>query len=377
MRTVVQFIDNLQAGGKERQCVELVKGLVARGDTRCVVVTMTHDLFFTELKSLPNVHIEHLVRRSQRDPRIVWQFWRVCRRWQVDVITCWHVMAALYALPAAVLLRLPMVVNFIQDAPAALPRQLARRSRWAFALADSIVGNSRAGIAAYRPPPAKTRLIPSGFDLARVAQARDANWLRREFGIDTAFIIGMVATFSGFKDHPTLIRAAIEVLARRRDVVFVMVGGGPTQAACEALIPPELSAHIRILGRLAAPIEQVVAGFDIGALATFTEGMSNSIVEYMMLAKPVVASHGGGNAEIVSDGETGWLVPVGDEHAFAGRLLLLLDDTAMRRRMGEAGRARIERDFRMERIVEQYVQAYDAVDRHRLLPAAVQGTETS
>lgn len=365
MRTVVQFIDNLQAGGKERQCVELVKGLAARGDTRCVVVTMTRELFFKEIESLPQVHIEYLVRRTRRDPLIFWRFLTLCRRWRPDVITAWHVMTAIYALPAAQFLRIPLLANFIQDAPARLSNRLARRSRLAFAFADAVVGNSNAGVAAYAPPPAKTHVIPSGYDMARIQTAHDRQWLRREYGITSRFIVGMVATFSDFKDHPTFIRAAERVLDRRSDVVFVMVGGGPTMEACGSLIKPSRASQIRILGRVAAPIEQVVTAFDIGALATFTEGISNSIIEYMMLGKPVVASDGGGNSDLVKEGLTGCLVPQRDFEAFADCLLRLLADDGLRQRMGEAGRAMVEREFRMERVVDQYRAVYDALEHRR------------
>lgn len=361
MRTVVQFIDNLQAGGKERQCVELVKGLVARGDTRCVVVTMTNELFFKELESLPHVHIEYLVRRTRRDPFVFWRFLTLCRRVKADVITAWHVMTALYALPAARLLRIPLLANFIQDAPTVLPARLARRSRFVFVWADAIVSNSSAGVLAYSPPAGKTQVIPSGFEMARVQVRHDPQWLRREFAITAPFVVGMVATFSGFKDHPTFIRAAEIVLAKRRDVVFVMVGGGPTMQACAASIPTALASNIRILGRLEAPIEQVVAGFDIGALATFTEGMSNSIVEYMMLGKPVVATDCGGNVDLVKEGVTGCLVPQRDPAAFAERVLDLLADPGRRSRMGQAGRAMVESEFRMERIVDRYRALYDTL----------------
>ena len=361
MKTLVQFIDNLQAGGKERQCVELVKGLAARGGWRIVVVTMTPELFFTELLALPGVHVEHLVRRSRRDPWVAWRFWRLCRRWQASLVAAWHVMPALYAVPATRLLRIPLLVAFIQDAPAVMPPVLARRARWAFRAADAVVGNSRAGLQAYGPPAQKARLIPSGFDLARATATLDPQWLRREYGLQAPHIVGMVATFSHYKDHPTLIDAALQVLARRNDVVFVMVGGGPTLAAVQALIPPERQAQLRVLGRVAAPIEQVVCAFDIGVLATFTEGMSNSIAEYMMLGKPVVASDGGGTADLVEDGVTGHLVPQRDAKALAARLLALLADPEARTRMGAAGRARIEREFRMERIVDQFEAVHQAL----------------
>lgn len=365
MRTVIQFIDNLQAGGKERQCVELAKALALRGDTRCIVVSMSEAMFFRELESTPGVHLVKLVRRWRQDPWVAVRFLALCRRWRADVVHAWHVMPALYALPACRLLGIPLVAGFVQDAPATLDERLRRRSRIAFRWADAVVGNSRAGVRAYAAPPAKTRTIPSGFDLRRVAQTPDAQWLRRHHDIDTPLVVGMVATFSGYKDHPTFVDAARRVLARRDDVTFVMVGGGPTQAAVAASIPEPLRRRIRVLGRIEAPIEQVVAGLDVGVLATFTEGISNSIVEYMVLEKPVVASAGSGNDELVTDGCHGWLVPPSDPQALADRVQQLLDDPEMRRRMGRAGRERVLAQYRMEVVVDAFEALYDEIGRAR------------
>ena len=73
--------------------------------------------------------------------------------------------------------------------------------------------------------------------------------------------------------------------------------------------------------------------FDIGVLATHGEGISNSIMEYMALGKPVVASEGGGTCELVQDGITGFLVPRRDPQALAARISQLLDDQEAGRRM--------------------------------------------
>src|SRR6185369_1004275 len=114
--------------------------------------------------------------------------------------------------------------------------------------------------------PSKTRVIRSGFDFQRLSRKPDGDWLRRHYDIRAPFIVGMVATFSEFKDQPTLIRAAEIVLRQRRDVAFVFVGGGPTLELCRALVPPALEAYIQFVGRVEAPIEQVIGAFDIGAL---------------------------------------------------------------------------------------------------------------
>jgi len=365
MRTIVQFIDNLRAGGKERQCVELVRSLAARGGFRNVVVSMDREVFFQELHGLPNTEVHFVVRRSRRDPLVIWDVLRLWRVLRPEIVTAWHVMPALYALPACRLLGVPLVSAFIQDAPEPVPRRLARRARLAFAGSTLMVANSRAGMAAYGPPPERTRLIYSGFDLDRCALGDDPGWLRRQFGIDQPLVVGMVATFSNFKDQPTLIRAAQRVLAQRRDVCFVLVGSGPTLEACRALVPQALSRHILLPGRVDGPIEQVVCGLDIGALASFTEGLSNCTAEYMMFGLPVVATDSDGIRELVTEGESGFLVPAGDDAAFADRLLRLIADPALRQRAGRAGRAFVERELPMPRIVDAFVAAYDSVARRR------------
>lgn len=359
MSLLLHFIDHLGAGGKERQCVELVKVLVRQGHQVCVV-SMEHGLFYKELETLPGVRIEYLVRQTRFDPKIFLAFLRLCRQLRPDIITAWHSMPAVYAIPAAVLLRIPMVSAFIQDAPTVLSRGQRLRSQLAFRFSRAIVGNSSAGIRSYAPPPARTVLIPTGYDLARLGPDSDAGILRGPRGLGTARIVGMVASFSEFKDQPTLIRAAQRILRTRQDVVFVFVGSGPTLPACQAMLDNDTErGHILFLGAVPGDtVEKIVRDFDIGALATFTEGISNSIVEYMALRKPVVATDGGGTSDLVEEGASGFLVPAGDVDSLEARIRQLLDDHALCRRMGEHGRQRIVRDFLIGDTLEKFCALY-------------------
>src|SRR5262249_16906176 len=105
-------------------------------------------------------------------------------------------------------------------------------------------------------------------------------------------------------------------------------------------------------------LESLINLFDVGVLATFTEGISNSIMEYMALSKPVVATDGGGTKELVLEGETGFLVPAGDAAALAARLDALLDDARLATRMGLAGRARLLAAFDLSSLVEKHRAVY-------------------
>jgi glycosyltransferase involved in cell wall biosynthesis len=165
----------------------------------------------------------------------------------------------------------------------------------------------------------------------------------------------MVAEFNRFKDYPTFIRAARRICKNRKDVVFAAVGDGETLEVCKKLAAGVEA--MKFLGKR-KNVVQLVKTFDIGVLSTFTEGLSNSIMEYMALRKPVVATEGGGTQELVVDGETGFLVPLENPDALAAKIEYLLDNPDIARRMGEAGEARLRREFSITRMVEETMQLY-------------------
>src|SRR5262249_41091338 len=115
---------------------------------------------------------------------------------------------------------------------------------------------------------------------------------------------------------------------------------------------------IKFLGKR-KNVEEIVETFDIGVLSTFTEGISNSIMEYMALRKPVVATDGGGTRELVVDGETGFLVPPGNPDALAAKIEYLLDHPDIAKGMGEAGEVRLRREFSITRMVERTAKLYE------------------
>jgi glycosyltransferase involved in cell wall biosynthesis len=121
---------------------------------------------------------------------------------------------------------------------------------------------------------------------------------------------------------------------------------------------PDAGDRIQFLGRR-KDVEKIVNSFSIGVLATFTEGISNSIMEYMVMAKPVVATACSGSSELVLDGETGFLVPPGDPAALADRIAYLLDHPEEALRMGQAGKKHIEQHFSLKTMVDKTVEIYE------------------
>ena len=149
-------------------------------------------------------------------------------------------------------------------------------------------------------------------------------------------------------------------MSRRNDITFLAIGNRTDSIESRELINPDLIQNFRLLG-IRSEIESIINVFDIGVLATFTEGISNSILEYMAAGKPVIATRGGGTSEIVLDSETGFIVDASQPTELAGKMEVLLNDDALRNRLGAQAKLRVETMFSIDRMIDEYVRIYKSV----------------
>ena len=153
----------------------------------------------------------------------------------------------------------------------------------------------------------------------------------------------------------------LERVARESPAVLLMVGEGPERASAQALARRlGLQDRVRFLGTRER-VDEIAGMADVFLLPSELESFGLSALEAMACGVPVVGSDAGGLPEVVADGETGYLRPVGDVDGMAERCLALLKDDARRRAMGQAGRRRAEELFGADRIVTQYERYYEKV----------------
>jgi glycosyltransferase involved in cell wall biosynthesis len=266
-------------------------------------------------------------------------------------------MTSFYALPIAKLFGVQLVNGSIRNAFAngglrwKLEKMLLR-------LSDYRLANSKAGLLSrgFTLDSPRNFVIYNGFDYSRIERVSCAGF--NGFSTDHRKIVGMVATFSDFKDYTTFFLAAKEVLRKRSDVMFLAVGDGKNFEMYRQMVAGQ-GDSIKLLGKL-KNVEECVAWFDIGVLSTFTEGISNSIMEYMALRKPVIATDGGGTNETVLDGVTGFLVPQRNPDALARKIEFLLDNPSVARSMGVEGRKLLERKFSLRQLVDRTLFLYES-----------------
>ena len=172
-------------------------------------------------------------------------------------------------------------------------------------------------------------------------------------------IVGNVAALAAHKGQKHLVAAAARVVREVPDARFLIVGEGELREPLEKQIKSlALERHVFLTGFRADAIG-LMKSFDLFVMSSVTEGLGSAALEAMACHRAVVATRAGGLPEAVADGETGLLVPPHDEAALAEAIVMLLRDPERRHAMGAAGRARVVREFSVDKMVNDTVAVYE------------------
>mgnify|MGYP000922548667 CR=1 FL=1 len=360
-KRILFFIDCLRSGGKERRLVELLYFLKRSTDFQMRLVLMDDKIHYGYVREL-GIPIDVIERgRLRKDPSVFFRFLRIAREFRPDIIHSWGTMATFYAAPTKATLGCKLVANLIADSS----KDFAERSLNSFFFridclaADLILGNSEAGFKAYGVSGPKKRLIYNGVRLERFDGRREQEDMRRELGINTPYMIAMVASAIESKRYDLFVDVAADLLDLRKDVTFVGVGDGPEMPRILERIRSREADNVKMLGTR-NDVEDIVAAADVGVLFTRAEGISNAIMEYMALGKPVVTTdRTGGSKEIVEDGASGFILPA-ETGPIERALSRLLDDEELRSKMGARGRRTIEDRFTVQKMGEEFLKVYES-----------------
>lgn len=207
----------------------------------------------------------------------------------------------------------------------------------------------------------RTEVIHNGIRMPRQPSDEELSELRDRLGLDAKSpVVTMVANYERpVKGMSDFLDAVPQVLERVPEARFVVVGRGP--ARYERLADDRgLDSHVVFAGpHPKSAMDGFYALSDVSVLTSHSEGLSLTVLESMSHGLPVVVTRVGGNPEVVLDGETGYLVPPRDPTAFSDRLVSLLRDGEMRRRMGSAARERVRQKFHVESVAHRYLDQYD------------------
>jgi glycosyltransferase involved in cell wall biosynthesis len=208
------------------------------------------------------------------------------------------------------------------------------------------------------------RVIPNGVDTDRYRNVPSGTreLLRRSLGLEGNFVWLAIGRFEIAKDYPNMLRALVRVREQQPRAVLLLVGRGSLQAETESLAQAlGLGSGVRFLG-VRHDVPEIINAADGYVMSSAWEGMPMVLLEAAAGGLPIVATAVGGNREVVSDGDSGFLVPPRDPEALGQAMLRLLGlSEAQRRLMGERGREHIRTHYGLSRVADRWEALYREV----------------
>jgi glycosyltransferase involved in cell wall biosynthesis len=288
--------------------------------------------------------------RPAQDLVALWKLTRLFRQLRPDIVHTHTAKAGALGRAAAILAGIPIRVHTFHGhvlegyfAPAvtqaflAIERALARRTTRIVTVSPRLREELlRMGIGR----PGQVEAIPLGLELQRFARpAAGPPALRQALRLPPdAALLGIVGRLVPIKDHPTLF-AALARLPASPSVHLAVVGDGERRAALVRLVGElGLGARVHFLG-WRDDLEAILREMDVVICSSRNEGTPVSLIEAMAAGVPVLSTAVGGVADLVTHGETGWLVPAGEPAALAEGIRALLADGDLRARLARAGQA--------------------------------------
>ncbi len=368
MPKILFVIPTLDRCGAEKQLTLLATGL-PRDEFAVEVCALTRGGPYERDLQTAGIPVTVIGKRLKVDPVAAWRLRRAIRQARPDIVHTWLFAANSYGRAVARRCGVPIIVASERCADQWKGTSERVVDRWLAATTDAIVVNSEAVRRFYESAGFDTKklvLIPNGVAIA-APPAGDRAAVLAELGLPAdARVLGYVGRLWPQKRVQDLIWATELIKNIKPNVFTVIVGDGPDR---DALVEFSQKVAIDDRVRLVGPRDdaaRLMAVMDVVVQPSQFEGMPNSVMEAMAAGLPVVASNIPGNDELVIDGETGFLVPVGDTKLLAARINRLLDEPDLSRRLGEAGQTRVRDQFGVEKMVQSHVQLYRdlAVGKH-------------
>jgi sugar transferase (PEP-CTERM/EpsH1 system associated) len=369
---ICHVIYRLAVGGLENGVVNLINNLPA-DRYRHAIICVTQSTDFRNRIRRKDVEIRELKKRAGKDIGAYHRMWRILRELRPQIVHTRNLPALDMILPAY-FAGAPRFVHSEHgldkieiDGKNAKYNRMRRVSRLAV---DRYITMSRdlnewlqreVGV-----PAARVETIYNGVDTERFSpQSAGPSVLPSGFAPANAIVIGTLGRLDPIKNQTLLARAFARVIARRPELRarlrLVIIGDGAERAAVEAILEETAVEDLAWLPGFRDDTPSIYRALDTFVLPSIREGISNTLLEAMATGRAVIATRVGGNPEILPDGAVGQLVESGDSHALAAALLRYIDDPALMRAHGEAGRAHVLRHFSLTSMVESYDRIYGSL----------------
>ena len=345
--------------GRRRQVLALVEGLEGLGHPALLAAADDGEL---ERRAAEGLRFVAIAPKSEFDVHVGWQLARLVGDVKPSVVHAHDPMAVALA-AMALQMQHGVAPPPVLVASRRIDHHLDRRAfaRWKYGRVDGFLAASDV---------IRTLLVNDGIPADRLVVVHDGVNVRAVDKVPATDVhatfwlphgaptVGSAAALVPQKGHRFLVAAAARVVREVPDTRFLIIGEGELRHALEHQARGlGLERHLFLTG-FRSDAMALVKSLDIFVVSSLTEALGTAVLEAMACRRPVVATRAGSIPETIVDGETGLLVPPQDDDALAAAIVRLLRDDDLRARLAEAGRARVEAEFSVERVIERTLDAY-------------------
>ncbi len=298
------------------------------------------------------------------DGRAFFRLYRLLRKSRFDIVHCHSSKAGFLGRIAAKLAYRDTLTLYSPHAIAISVKPVYwYLEKFAAPFTDAMVGVSASEcdqLAEYRlVPSSKLEYITAAIDVGGCENLNGGEDVRDRFNIPKdVVLVGTAGRLAPQKDPLTFLKVAD--IIRRQNIAahFLWIGDGELR---EKVVAEARALGVESMITFAGYCQNllpVVSAIDVFALTSVYESFGYVTCEAMALSKPVVGTNVAGTKELVVDGTTGFLVEPRDAEAFAEKLAILIQDAALRKSMGRAGRVRAEKEYDLARMIGEIEQFY-------------------
>jgi glycosyltransferase involved in cell wall biosynthesis len=345
--------------------ISLARGLAAE-QARLLFVTLQTSQPPAWRQQLPEVaHLSLEADARWQYPLAVLKLARLLKREKVTILHTHLIDAGVAGILAARLARVPLTVvtRHHLDEPLLLGGQLnVEIDRWMARQADCVIVPAEAVrrhmVAQESLSDRNIEVVPHGYELNLLdAAPGDRNRVRREFNLESDFVLGCVGRFFKNKGHYYLLKALKEIACEVPNARLLLLGDGD-RALIEAGVR-EFGLEDRVIFTgYRRDVSACISAMDVLVHPSLSECLPQVLIEAMNVGTPVVATDVGGVPEIITDGETGLLVQAKDADAIAAAVLALYRDEPWRRQLAQAGQRSAQTRFTAAKMVGRHLEIY-------------------
>ncbi|MGI8670744.1 MAG: glycosyltransferase [Aridibacter sp.] len=367
---ILQFIGSFHQGGSERQAVQLTKLLHFDETFNVFVATLNKEgVLLEEIENAGFIHVPEFKLTSFFNLHFLKQI-KACGKFikdnKIEIVHTHDFYTNVFGILAARYARVPVKIASKRETSGMRSANQNRIEKFIFKIADAITVNAEA-VKKYLEnkniPSKKIEVIYNGLDLKRLKpEEKDRKKICEKLDLpkdENIKFITLVANLRhSVKNQPMLLRTAKHLKEDFPNAHFVFAGEGERKNYLKNMAEKlEVAENTHFIDRCRIVPELLSISYAC-VLTSTAEGFSNSILEYMSAAKPVVATDVGGAGEAIVDGETGFLVESNNDEAMAKCLKKLLENPAKAVEMGNLGKRRVQEKFSTETQLQNIISLY-------------------